>query len=206
MSLLLCMALGCVLISFFQVHFSNTTYLRDCLFSIVCFPLLCQRLGGRRHMSLSLDFLSYSLPLYFCFCASTMLIVPVSYYHYSSTVVQSEVREPDSSSSDSSLSISFSFFFLFFFFFTVKDLLCFHTNLKFFCSNSVKNALGDRASVNLQIALGGSHVHTDSSIPRSWYISASSLISFILQLTKNRYFVSLLFFSLVLHRGFSGDR
>ena len=54
------------------VHFFSTTYLRDCLFSIVYSCLLCQMLTDHRCMGLFLDFLFYFAILYICFYASTI--------------------------------------------------------------------------------------------------------------------------------------
>ena len=63
--------------SFILLHvaasFPSTTYWRDCLFSIVYPCLLCHRLVDHRCVGLSLGFLSCSIDLYFCFCASTIL-------------------------------------------------------------------------------------------------------------------------------------
>ena len=46
---------------------------RGCLFSIAYSSLLCHRLADHRCMCLSLGFVPYSIDLYFCLCASTML-------------------------------------------------------------------------------------------------------------------------------------
>ena len=61
-------------------------------------------------------------------------------------VVESEIREPDSSSS----------YFLFNIALTTQGLLCFHTNFKMFCSNSVRNVIGNliEIALNLSVALG----------------------------------------------------
>ena len=74
---ILCMVLGCVLISFFYMwlpSFPSTTYWRGCLFSIVYSHLLYHRLAGCRCMGLILGFLSCSTDLcfYVCLCASTI--------------------------------------------------------------------------------------------------------------------------------------
>ena len=53
------------LLSFFPLFFF--------LFSIVYPCLLCHRLVNHRYVGLSLGFLSCSIDLYFCFCASTIL-------------------------------------------------------------------------------------------------------------------------------------
>ena len=44
----------------------------------------------------------------------------------------------------------------------IQCLLCFHTNFKIFCSNSVKNAIGNLIGIalNLQIALGSKIIFT----------------------------------------------
>ena len=55
------------------VQFSQHYLLRRLFFSIVHSCLLCDRLGDLRCVGLSLDFLSCSTGLYFCFCASTIV-------------------------------------------------------------------------------------------------------------------------------------
>ena len=52
---------------------SFTSYWRGCLVSIAYSCLLCHRLGDYMCMGLSLYFLTCSIGLYFCFCASTIL-------------------------------------------------------------------------------------------------------------------------------------
>ena len=54
------------------IQFFSTTYWRGCLFSIVCLPPFSKR-GKHRCVSLSLEFLSCSIDLCFCFCARTIL-------------------------------------------------------------------------------------------------------------------------------------
>jgi hypothetical protein len=46
---------------------------RGCLFSIICFWHLCQKLGGHIFMDSYLGSLLCSTGLYICFCTSTML-------------------------------------------------------------------------------------------------------------------------------------
>ena len=60
---------------------------RDCLFSVVYFCLLCQRLGIHRYVDSSLSFLFCSIDLYFCFCASTIL----SWWLWLCSIVWSQV-------------------------------------------------------------------------------------------------------------------
>ena len=47
-------------------------------------------------------------------------------------------------------------FFLFNIALTIQGLLCFHTNFKMFCSNSVRNVIGNliEIALNLSVALG----------------------------------------------------
>ena len=68
----------------------------------------------------------------------------------------------------------------------IWGLLCFHTNYKNFCSNSVKNGIGNLIAIalNLQIALGSIVILTILILPVqehgiSFYLFVSSLISFI---------------------------
>ena len=72
LSLSLCIMLGSVLVSFFY-SFPSTIYWRGCLCPIVYSCLLCKKYGTHRYMGLFLGFLSCSIGLYFCFCASTIL-------------------------------------------------------------------------------------------------------------------------------------
>ena len=57
------------------VQFSQHHLLKRLVFSIVSMYscLLCHRLGDHRCVGLSVCFLSYSIDLFFCFCASTIL-------------------------------------------------------------------------------------------------------------------------------------
>ena len=76
LSLLLCLVLENVLISFFHMQlysFPSTTYWRDCLFSIVYSCLVCHGFVDHRCMDLSLNFPFGSIALRFSFCASTVL-------------------------------------------------------------------------------------------------------------------------------------
>ena len=54
-------------------QFPSTTYWRDSHFSIVYPCFICHILNDHNFGS-SLDCLSYSIDLYFCFCASTILL------------------------------------------------------------------------------------------------------------------------------------
>ena len=76
LSLLLCMVLENVLISFFYMQlysFPSTIYWRGCLFSTVYSCLVCHGLVDCRCLDLSLDFLFSSIALHFSFCANTVL-------------------------------------------------------------------------------------------------------------------------------------
>ena len=73
------------------VHFFSTTYLRDCLLSIVYSCLFCQVLTDRRCMGLFLDF-----RFYFVFYMSVFM--PVPYFDFCSFVVQSKIWESNTSS------------------------------------------------------------------------------------------------------------
>ena len=59
--------------SFTCNYLAFSTYWRDCLLSTVYSCLLCHRLGEHRWVSLSLEFQSYFIDLYFCFCVSNIL-------------------------------------------------------------------------------------------------------------------------------------
>ena len=91
-------------------------------------------------VGLSLGFLSCSIDLYFCFCANTKL----SWLLKLCNIVW-----------------SWGAWFPQLHFFPLKialviqGLLCFHTNFKIICSNTVKNAIGNliRIALNLWIAL-----------------------------------------------------
>ena len=77
---ILCMMLGSVLISFFHIYlysFPSTTY-EEALFSPLCI-FACFVIGAHRCPGLSLDFLSCSIGLYFCFLCQchTVLITVV---------------------------------------------------------------------------------------------------------------------------------
>uniref|UniRef100_A0A8W4FKR0 Uncharacterized protein n=1 Tax=Sus scrofa TaxID=9823 RepID=A0A8W4FKR0_PIG len=57
----------------------------------------------------------------------------------------------------------------------IRDILCFHKNLKISCSSSVKNAIGNLIGIalNLQVSVGIIYSHLDnidSSNSRIWYI------------------------------------
>ena len=87
-------------------------------------------------MGLSLGFLSCSIDLYFCFFVQVLYC-----FDYCSSVGESEVREPDSSSSVFFLKIALA----------IRGLLCFPTNHKMFCSNSVKNAIDNLIGIALNL-------------------------------------------------------
>ena len=59
-----------IVIQFPQHHLLKRLSFPHC---IIYFCLLCHRLVKHRHVGLSLGFLSCSIDLYFCFCASTIL-------------------------------------------------------------------------------------------------------------------------------------
>ena len=68
----------------------------------------------------------------------------------------------------------------------IQGLLCFHMNREFFCSSSVKNAIGNLIGItlNLQIAFGSRVIFTILILPTqehgiSLHLFRSSLISFI---------------------------
>ena len=76
LSLFLCMVWGCVLVSLIYMQlsrFSSNICWKDCLFPILCFCLLCQRLIDHRCLGLFLASLFCSIGLYVCFDTSTML-------------------------------------------------------------------------------------------------------------------------------------
>ena len=82
----------------------------------------------------------------------------------------------------------------------IQGLLCFHTNYKIFCSNSVKDAIGGLIGIalNMQIALGSTVIFTVLSLPAqehgiSLHLFVLSLKSFvsILQFYEYRSFASL---------------
>ena len=77
LSLFLCVMLENVLISFFYMWLSSfpSTILLKRLFSIIYSCLLSCKLIGHRCMSLFLGFLSCSVDLYVCFCASSVLFL-----------------------------------------------------------------------------------------------------------------------------------
>ena len=108
------------------VQFSQHHLLKRLSFLHCTFLPLCQRYGNHMCVGLSLVFLSCSIELYTCFCASTMLS---SLLQLCSVVCSGE---PGSSSS----------VFLFRIALAIQGLLCFHTNCKIFCSSSLKNGIG----------------------------------------------------------------
>ena len=79
-------------------------------------------------MGLFLDFLSCSIGLYFCFCASTIL------YHLKS----GRLIPPAPFLSLKTALVT-------------QGLLCFHMNCEFFCSSSVKNAVGNLIGIALNL-------------------------------------------------------
>ena len=91
------------------------------------FLQICHRLVDYRCISLSLDFL-------FCFINLHSVFVPVTYcFEYGSFVYNWK---------SGSLTLPVLFFF-FKIAFAIQNLLCYHTNCRIFCSNSVKNAIGN---------------------------------------------------------------
>ena len=81
LSLILCMVLGSVLISFFYMQlssFPSTTYRRDCLFSIIYPCLLCHRLVDHRCVGLPLGFLSCSIDLFLFLCQYHIVLITVA--------------------------------------------------------------------------------------------------------------------------------
>ena len=143
--------------------FSITIYYTDCLFCIVYSCLLCYRLGDRRFMGLFLSFPFYSIDLYFCFCASTILFWWLFLYSLKSE----------------SLIPATPFFFL-------KSalviwcLLYFHINCKNFGSNFVKKKIQVVYFTEyVDYFRYYSHFHNIySSNPRTWYISQSICVFF----------------------------
>jgi hypothetical protein len=55
--------------------FPSSICWRDCLFSSMCFGLLCQISVGYKYVGLGLDLLSWSISLPVCFCANNMLFL-----------------------------------------------------------------------------------------------------------------------------------
>ena len=112
------MVLGGILILFIFMQlssFPSTTYWRHCLFSIVYSCRICHKLGDRR----CVGFLFCFINLYFSFCAipyAVLITVALWYSLNSRSLIPPAL-------------------FLFFFFL--------NTNYKLFCSNSVKNAIGN---------------------------------------------------------------
>ena len=141
-------------------------------------PLL---LGNCRCVGLSLAF--NSVPL---ICIS---VVPEPYFFDDcSFSVQYEVRESESSSSIF-LKIAL----------TIRGVLCFYKNWEIFCSNSMKNTIGDLLwiALNLYVALDrifNLYFHNIESSSQEHGISfhLSSLIFFIniLQFSEYRFFAS----------------
>ena len=101
-------------------------------------------------MGLFLGFLSCSIDLYFCFCASTVLMTAALYYN-----LKSERLIPPA-----------PFFFLKTAY-AIQDLLCFYMSCEIFCSSSVKNTIGNliEPSQNLQIAFGSIVIFTILILP-----------------------------------------
>ena len=121
-------------------------------------------------MGLFLGFLSCSISLYFCFCASHTILMTVA--------LQYNLKS-------GSLIPSASFFFLKTAL-SIQGLLCFHMNCEIFCSSSVKNAIGNLIGItlDLQIAFGSIFIFTILILPTQeheifLHLFMSSLISFI---------------------------
>ena len=138
------MVLENVPISHFDVllsSFPSTAYCRDCLFSIVYSCLFCQRLSD---CSVWVYFWAfYSVPL-----IHLSVFVPVPYVLITIALQYSQVRQRDSSSS--------VFLFQDHFGYLGSFVFPYKLNKKnfFFCSSSVKNAIGNLIGIafNLQIA------------------------------------------------------
>ena len=67
------------ILSHFAVQFFQHHLLKS-LFSTVCSCLLCHTLVDHRCLGLFLGFLSFSIDLYFCFCASNILFCMHYYF------------------------------------------------------------------------------------------------------------------------------
>ena len=83
LSLFLCMVWGCVLVSLICMQlsrFPSNTCWKDCLFSILCSCLLCQRLIDHRCLGLFLDSLFCSIGPYVCCGTITVLMTVALYY------------------------------------------------------------------------------------------------------------------------------
>ena len=63
------------------VQFFQHPLLKISLFSIVYSCLLCHIFGDQRCVDLSLGFLYCSIDLYFCFCASSLVLITVALYY-----------------------------------------------------------------------------------------------------------------------------
>ena len=128
-SLFLCIVLGCILISFTCSYafffFTNTNY------SFVYSCLLCHRLSENGCMHLSLGLLSYSI--YFYFCSSNTLFWWLVFQY---SLKSGSLLSP----------IPFSFWRLLWLF-----SVCFRTNCKHFCSNSVKYTIGNAILIALNL-------------------------------------------------------
>ena len=132
-----------------------------------CIFFLCHRLGDQRCVGLCLDFLSCSIDLYFCFWVDTITVL-------STVVLWCSLKS-------GRLILLAPFFFLKVDL-AIQDLLCFHTNCKIFCSNSVKNLID--IALNLEITLGRIVISTRLILPFQEYgiflhLFVSSLISII---------------------------
>ena len=140
--LFLCTVLGSVLISLFYTQLSclpSTTYGRGCLFSIVYYCLLCQ--------NVLIGVWVYLWAFYLVLLVYSSVFVAISFC-LDYQVLQYSLKS-------GSLIPSAPFFFLKISL-GICGLLCFHTNCETFCSNSVRNTIGNliEISFNLKIALG----------------------------------------------------
>ena len=131
------------------VQFSQQQIIKKLFFYIVySYPLCCRLIDHRsvkfrvhRCMGLFLGWLSSSIDLYFCLCA-----IPYCFDDHT-FVVQSEDREP---AMPSSVFLSQDCFG------QSESFVSPYILKKFFCSSSVKNAIGNLTGIalNVQIAMG----------------------------------------------------
>ena len=112
---------------FSQHHLLKRLSLPHCVF----LPPLSKQ-GTHRYMGLFLGFLSCSVGLYFCFCASTIL-------SWWLLLIKSKRL------------ISPAPFFFLKIALAIWDLLCFHMNCEIYCSSSVKNAIGNLTRIALNL-------------------------------------------------------
>ena len=87
-------------------------------------------------VGLSLGILSCAIDLYFCFCVSTTLVLITVALWYS---LKSGSLIPATPVFLLKIALA------------IRGLLCFYTNCKIFCSNSVKNAIGSLIGIALNL-------------------------------------------------------